>query len=206
MLQTERAWRIRDLNATSVRPFPLVQAELAAQIESLRGFADELDSRVARIVMVSGHLTVLDTHVLLHYQPPEQVNWQALVGQAAVRLVIPLRVIEELDEKKYTARSNLAERARRLLSQLRVVMAPGGAPGRLRDGVTVEVPLEGGGRARSADADQEVLDTCRELALVSGQPVTLVTADTGMTLRAEAQGIRVIAPPEELLRSPTSQP
>ncbi len=65
-----------------------------------------------------------------------------------------------------------------------------------------DVPVDDGPRRRTLDADQEILDTCRELQS-GGQGVTLVTLvtdDTGMTLRATAQGLRVIAMPEAYLR------
>lgn len=200
MLHTERYWRIREISEGSVRPFPLVDAETAAQTDALRSLAVELEERVARLSMVTGHLTILDTHVLLHYLPPEQIDWPRVVGQTEIRLVVPLRVIEELDKKKYTAKPKLADRARRLLPQLHAVMGTGGSPGRLRDGVTIEVPIDS--RSRHSDADQEILDTCHELALISGTQVALVTGDTGMALRAEAQDIHVVGLPEELLRNP----
>jgi predicted ribonuclease YlaK len=143
---------------------------------------------------------VLDTNVLLHFQPPDQVDWPAVVGTPEGRLVLPLRVVEELDEKKYTARDNLADRARRLLSQLQTQLATSaGGPTPLRENVTIEVPVDDGPRRRTLDADQEILDTCRELQS-GGQGVTLVTDDTGMNLRGTAQGTRVVAMPETYLR------
>jgi len=153
-----------------------------------------------RLVAAPGQLTVIDTHVLLHFLPPDQVDWPAVIGAPTVRLVLPLRVVEELDEKKYTARDDLADRARRLLSQLRTQLAPtAGAPTPLRAGVTIEVPVDDGPRPRTVDADHEILDTCRELGL-GGQPVVLVTNDTGMALRAGSAGVRVVPMPEQYLR------
>ena len=59
--------------------------------------------------------------------------------------------------------SNLADRARRLLSQLRAQLAPtAGGPVHIRERVTIEVPVEDGPRRRTIDADFEILETCRE--------------------------------------------
>jgi predicted ribonuclease YlaK len=61
----------------------------------------------------AGHIAVLDSNVLLHHLPPDQVNWQAATERPLVRLILPLRVVEELDSKKYGPSDRLRERARR---------------------------------------------------------------------------------------------
>src|ERR1700728_2557710 len=202
-LYGDRHWQIYALTQGSPRAIELVNNEASFQAAWLEELADRLKQLSDRLAAAPGHLTVLDTNVLLHFQPPDQVDWPTVVGVAEVRLVLPLRVVEELDEKKYTARDNLADRARRLLGQLRSQLASSsGGPTQLRDNVTIEVPVDDGPRRRTLDADQEILDTCRELQS-GGQGVslvTLVTDDTGMTLRATAQGLRVIAMPETYLR------
>lgn len=134
-LYGERYWRIRDLADDSPRWMELINHEAEIQATWLDELADRLKSLSDRLAAAPGQLTVLDTHVLLHFQPPDQVDWPTVVGSPAVRLVLPLRVIEELDEKKYTARAKLADRARRLLSQLRTELAPNsGGPTELREG------------------------------------------------------------------------
>jgi hypothetical protein len=204
-LYGDRYWRIRELSQDSPRWMELINHEAGLQAAWLDELADRLKTLADRLAAAPGQLTVLDTNVLLHFQPPDQVDWTALIGTPAVRLVLPLRVIEELDEKKYTARDNLAGRARRLLSQLRTQLAPtSGGPTPLRTGVTIEVPVDDGPRRRTLDADQEILDTCRELQC-GGQDVVLVTDDTGMTLRAWPRGLRVVAMPEEYLRRKQQQ-
>ena len=147
---------------------------------------------------------MLDTNVLLHYLPVDQIPWPDIVGHQNVRLVIPLRVIEEIDAKKYAKRPDLAKRARNLLPALERMFGQAGAPGRVTDGVTIEVPVDSGPRDRPADADEEILDTCRELGQFAGQPVTLVTGDTGMRLRAQAHGIATSTLPDKYLRGAQS--
>ena len=199
-LYGERYWRIRELNQDSPRWMELINHEADLQGAWLEELAGRLKQLSDRLAAAPGQLTVLDTNILLHFMPPEQVDWLTLVGVPEVRLVLPLRVVEEIDEKKYTARDDLADRARRLLSQLRAQLAPSaGSPTALRPGVTIEVPIDDGPRRRTLDADQEILEACRELQF-GGQAVVLVTDDTGMILRADAQGLRVVAMPEDYLR------
>jgi predicted ribonuclease YlaK len=142
---------------------------------------------------------VLDTNVLLEYEPISKIPWFAVVGYQPVHLVIPLRVIEELDAKKYTTRSQLAKRARRLLPQLETLVRS--ERGDLSPGVTVGVSIEPGVRNRPADADEEILNTCRELQHFGGRPVTLVTGDTAMLLRSDALGLRTVKMPPGYLRT-----
>ena len=112
-LYSERYWRIRDLMQESPRAIELINNEANHQAEWLDELADRMKKLADRLEAAPGQLTVLDTHVLLHFEPPNQIPWPEIVGSPQVRLVLPLRVIEELDEKKYTARDNLADRARR---------------------------------------------------------------------------------------------
>jgi hypothetical protein len=53
--------------------------------------------------------------------------------------------------------------------------------------------------ARLTDADQAVLDVCRELQAI-GASVIFATGDTGMTVRAWSAGLRVVALSEKYLR------
>jgi hypothetical protein len=193
-------WRAQDSTAKFARPLPMIQAELTRQQNRFESLADELDRRRHRIAHAPGSIAVVDTHVLLHYQPPDQVLWSEVVGSSPVRLVIPLRVVEELDLKKWGDNERLSARARDLLPRLLKALGPGGAPGALRDSVTVEVPVPTRPRLRPVDADAEVLATCDELRALSGQDAVLVTGDASMTIRAEASGITVRAMPERYER------
>lgn len=146
-----------------------------------------------------GKLTVLDTNVMLEYLPPQQIPWTQLLDADRVRLIIPLRVVEELDAKKYSGQ-RLAPRARALLPWLEEHLGPGGIPGPIGDGVTIEVPIEAEGRVRPADADAEILTVCQDTEQLSGRAAVLMTADTSMRIRAQAAGITVLRPPAKFRR------
>jgi rRNA-processing protein FCF1 len=204
MLCTDRYLYIRGARIDP-RPWPLIEAEVRFQAGRLERMVEDLEERAGRLSSAPGHITVVDTHVLLHYQPPEQIPWATLVRKPQVRLVVPLRVVEELDEKKYARRADIAGRARRLLPRLEAVLGTAGAPGELGGAVTIEVPVDSGPRRRPTDADEEVLDTCRELRQLTGREVTLITADTSMRLRGQARGIPVVRMPDKYRRSPLDE-
>jgi predicted ribonuclease YlaK len=143
--------------------------------------------------------------VLLEYLPPAEIPWTEIVRQDSVRLILPLRVIEELDAKKYSRRKSLSNRARRLLPQLAKVIGSSGEPGDLRPGVTIEVTVDPGPRLRPEDADEEVLAACAELRQFSATEITLISADTAMRLRAGALQIPVMEMPNQYLRQSDSE-
>jgi hypothetical protein len=194
-------WHIRSNLGGDRRWAELLSQEMSAQAGRLEALMDEVKALQTRLDAVPGVFAVLDTHVLLHYQPPEQVRWSEVVGEKEIRLVVPLRVIEELDAKKYAGRADLADRARRLLTRLREMLAQtAGLPVRLADGVTIEVPVEHGPRSRHLDADYEILQTCVELQAVQ-RPVVLVTDDTGLAIRAANADVQWVAMPVHYLRA-----
>ena len=210
-LRSETFWRIWEDREDREAPdiYRLLSREVEVQTAYLESLIAQLDTLAARLTAAPGRVAVLDSNVLLHFQPPEQVKWQEVVGQPQVRLVIPLRVIEELDEKKYTARDDLAGRSRDLLGRLRAQLAPtGGGPVQLNEGnsdVTIETFVDSGPRRRTLDADEEVLETCETFAL-GEQTVVLVTDDAGITIRAGTRGIEAVRmPPEYLRRRLTSE-
>jgi hypothetical protein len=159
MLQTPRYRQIHALGLVNEpmlvdregRPWPLIRAELDFQTSVLARLRDDLNRRLDRASRAVGHCTVLDTNALLHYQSPAQVVWSEVVGRSPVRLTVPLRVVEELDEKKYARRESLAAVARSILPWLEGVVGATGDPGVIRDGVTVEVLVEPGNRRRLAE-------------------------------------------------------
>jgi predicted ribonuclease YlaK len=178
----------------------MVKAEVELQTRALRQLAEDLDERIARAALAPGAVAVLDTNVLLHFQPPDQVSWSEIIGGPRVRLVLRLRVVEELDAKKYSRREDLSGNARGVLRRLGELLGPGGAPVGIRPDATIEVFATRAPRPRPADADEEILQNCVELGQFSGSPAHLVTADTAMRIRAEAEGIAVRTMPEHLER------
>lgn len=193
MFDTARARMIRELGPGALRPWPLIQAEVKLQVSMLERMLADLRQRIERYGMATGHVVVPDTNILLHYKPLYELPWPTLTASAEVRVVLPLRVIEELDQKKYAPRKDIARRARRLLPQLRSWIGPAGAPKEIASGVSLEVMVDSGPRRRPSDADEEILCACQELKQFGSSALSLVTGDTGLQLRAQAEQLVVIA-------------
>jgi hypothetical protein len=95
------------------------------------------------------------------------------VGSPLVRLVIPLRVVEELDEKKYARRVDIADRARRLLPRSRPFLAPLARPVNCAKESPSRCPSTPDPGVVLLTPDEEVLDTCRELRQLTNRAVRL---------------------------------
>jgi hypothetical protein len=200
-LYSERHWRLRSITEASPRPFVLLQSEIRDQVARLTRVRERLLRLAALMDATEGVFAVLDTHVLLHYAAPDQVDWPTVIGRSPVRLVVPLRVVEEVDEKKYTARDDrVAARARGVVARLRdLVVGNAGGPVRLRDGVTIEVPMAYERRQRTLDADEEVLGACLLLKAAGGEAM-LVSGDAGLAIRATARRVPTAQMPERYAR------
>ena len=156
--------------------------EAADRLRALRRLADRV-----------GSICVPDTNGILHYTRFDRLPWRERIGQPAIRLIVPLAVIDELDNKKYARREEFQQRARELLTLIdRYETAAPDAYAQLREGVTFEVLPDEPGHFRAASTDQEILDRCEFLAQVTGSPVTLMTGDSGVRINARARGIEVI--------------
>ena len=197
---TSRYWQIRDIHGKTPMAMDLVSSELRLQLAGLERSVGDLGDRAQRLGAAPGTVAVLDSNALLQYLLPPQIPWPQLLAADQVRLVVPLRVVEELDAKKYGSSPRLAKAARSLLPWIERTLGGGGRPGPVCDDVTIEVPVEVEFRLRVADADGEILAFCDEFQQLTGKPVTVITADTSMLIRAQAQELAVCQLPENYRR------
>jgi hypothetical protein len=207
MIHTERYWHIRRLEMHSALPHQLINTEVDVQARALVELADIIDDDVTRLTSIPGAMCTLDTNVLLHCKPVQEIPWPLLLECEAARLLLPFRVIEELDAKKYSRRKDLARRAAKVLAALEELLsdAPLG-PISVANSVTVEVLARQSDDERLLDADEEILRVCRNLRQFTGKPVNLATGDTSMKLRARIAGLGVLAmPPEYSLPLPSEE-
>jgi hypothetical protein len=178
---------IREMTASTPRPSPLLNDEAARQVrvlERMKAKVQALEALRAR----EGHITVLDTNVLMHYQRLDEIPWAEVLGVILVRIILPICLIDELDNKKYTGSDRMSRRADLAIRALRRYSAdlrPGSAA-TLPYGTTLEVFLDDPGHVRMANPDEELRSRCMLLQRATGRPVTLVTGDLGMQLRADA--------------------
>jgi PIN domain len=181
----------------------MVHAEIDAKAGEFRAMASALVEARDRMRGSSGFPAIIDTNVLLEFLLPNQIKWHEVVGEPT-RLMLPLRVIEEVDAKKYDPKGRLRQVARDLIPWLENLF-PGSTSGPVPledpDASTIEILLADRPRHRPSDADEEILDVYQEVRLLAGR-AKLVTADGGMRLRARAEQVDVVAMPDKYLRSP----
>lgn len=178
----------------------LVNAEVTAKAATFRDLADQLKETRDRMRRAPGVPVVPDCNILLHCQRPDSIAWKPVLGENA-RLLLPLRVIEELDMKKYSDPKRLAQAARDLLPWIEGNFPEGDkGPVAIRPTATLEILLAGRPRYRPDDADEEILDVAHEVQHMTGSRVVLLTNDTGARMRGLSEGLEVLRPPPGWLR------
>jgi rRNA-processing protein FCF1 len=197
---SERFWRINEL--TSVRMAEMIRQECQVQLDWLSTTAATLEGLVRRFSQPEEVHAVLDTNVVLHYRPVRDVDWPSVLGSSkTVRLVIPLRVIDELDVKKAARSPALARRAASRLRDLERSLT-GSTGANLATGLKLEIvaltDFDPELRRRAlSPVDVEILDICAAIAGCSGpNPTHLVTGDLGMRIRAAQRGISLKPMPD----------
>jgi rRNA-processing protein FCF1 len=194
LLYSERFWRLTDL---AVRTEQMIRQETGRVVELLKLLGETLNEMVERFASPSRHIAVLDTNVLLHHQPFTDLSWTDVVGASPVTLAIPVRVLDEMDEKKAANNQNLRDRAAKRVNLLAPYVLAATSSSRVREGVDLtvvrSVDLDPDGKRRPAPpVDVDVLDTCVALrAMARTNAVFLVTGDLGMAARARWRGIDV---------------
>jgi len=201
-LYTRGYWAIREMDASTPRPFPLIEAEASrlgrwlSELElELVKMADE-DSQVNAAAV----RLVLDTSALVRAKCFTEVDWPEYFDRKPVRLIIPILVITELDNLKNTGRSN---KARPRLKKIRSILeGRGRGPGDVRGGVTLELLMDPPNHTRFPIPDQEIIRRTDYLKGRTGGPLFLVTGDYPMQFIAEADAVPVFFLPDELRLEP----
>ncbi|RDI31857.1 PIN domain-containing protein [Lentzea flaviverrucosa] len=195
---------LRGAAASDMSLMPLYQ-----EIEHQYAALSEVQQQLARLLDLARRpgdlILVYDTNSLMHYQPPNRITWSRLFdAPGLVRLVVPLCVIAELDEKGHTGSAAMAKRARaasRALREITDAVAAGRAAKLVHPdtgavlGATLEVLLEERGHRRLPQVDDELVDQAVVLAGLSGTPVRLLTHDLNLGLRARAAGVDAVELP-----------
>ncbi|WP_426568117.1 PIN domain-containing protein [Streptomyces canus] len=184
----------------------LVKIETEIQVGRLKEIISMCDD-LRHIRDREGLLAVPDTNVLLHYQKIDLIDWHAVLKHSGpIRLVIPILVLDELDDKRYTGSVNVRKAARTAIQPLddrqADLEATGVAP--LRDNTSVEYLLSGGDSKRG-NPDSDILGQAELLQYAAGRPVTVVTGDRNMRQRAVVRGLRVVTVPSRYARAEDEQ-
>jgi hypothetical protein len=192
-LYTDRLWQLTRTGSGVRRPHDLLREEVVTQVAWLTEISDAVKKMAARFEGFGGTIAVIDTNVLLHHKPLTEIGWAKITGnEKAVRIVVPLAVVDELDAKKAARSEDLARRARTRARLLDGYLDKGGE---VRPGVSVEIVAYAdldldAYRQPPARVDVEVIDVCQALRTYSaGGQVVLVTGDRGMKVRAKEREV-----------------
>lgn len=183
--------------------------EVDNSVARLTEARDELEAEINRWRSSPGRLLVTDTSLFIHH--PQKLDEMVLADDlqerhTPLRLIVPMVVVDELDQLKQSGKTDVRGRARLTLAILDRVLRTTVGPARLRDAdyrgidegsiprgeVTVEVLLDPAGRLRLPINDDEIVDRALAVQTTSGRSVTLITYDTGHAMRARNAGLSAV--------------
>lgn len=198
LVLTRRHWALQGIDpAANEALMWLLQGEIEERVRAFAAAQEDLRAQVVRWQAHTGQLVIADTNAYLHHEDIfTEVDWGAVVHEEdsdQIELVVPLLVVDELDHaKRGKARSRARMTLRAMDEMFQDPLQPApletiGSQVRVRAHLLLDDALH----VRLPHADSELVDRCRALADVAGRPVTLITSDTGMALRARAAGLTV---------------
>lgn len=199
-LMSRRYWALAE-NGSPQYMYKHLTTEIDLQRKHLRALVEELQE-LLKVGERPGQLVTFDTNVLLHFNRIDLIKWHDVVRSAdSIRLVIPVLVLDELDEKRYTGSQQTKKAARTALRPLEDRLADLESRGYadLPDGTTVEYFLAGGDK-RPGNPDADILDQAELLQHVAAREVTVATGDLGMRQRAVTRGMKVATMPPRFAR------
>ncbi|GIH24927.1 hypothetical protein Aph01nite_32370 [Acrocarpospora phusangensis] len=177
-----------------------LRGEVEKQKSRLIQLRDELQ-QLMKWSTRAGVIAILDCNVYMHCIMFNEIDWRKEFDEDAVRVVLPIAVIDELDKIKYMERGNRGDRARTVLKvldgYLDDLQTDGFAP--LGAKTTLEIFMDERSHQRTQDADIEIVSRGVLLQQITGAPVLVVSSDRGMRLKAHARGLKPWAVPERLL-------
>jgi hypothetical protein len=214
LVLTRRYWALENSAHPSTSMSPdgaerLVATELEEREHGIGLAAQRLRERIERWPQTAVYL-VPDTSFFVHHSDKlEDVDFAGgilHIREEPVRLLVPMVVVDELDDLKQSKDKHLRWRARHTLAVLDRLLrnpteaaelrppdyTPLGSGGLPRGQVTIEVLVDARGHVRLPINDDEIVDQAVSVQVLAGCPVTLLTFDTGQSMRARAAGIRCI--------------
>ena len=198
-LFTDRYWHIlRGSVPDSLYGKGVFGQELQYQAWRLGRACEELEAMREWAQEGEGIVVVPDTNILIHCGELRSINWRAAAGRDTVRVIVPLVVVDELDELKRTARDKAdRETIRANMRQLkeRIFGLKAGTAAQLGDGVTISILPDPRGHRRLPTNDEEICDRAAALKQF-GAGVVLASNDYGMHVRAKGFSLVTVEVPE----------
>jgi hypothetical protein len=202
----ERYWHIAGLSPGSAYGTRIINQEIDHQAARLEEAIKTLTTW-QRLGERPGELLALDTNTFLQCRLYNEIPWADLTGSHTVRLILTMPVLDEIETKKQGQNKRLQKRARLILPRIDKAFGEDdqdyfqvARDGKPMTGVTLEILRDPPGHRRSyTDMDAEFLDRVEFLQQAAGRPVTIVTGDTGMKIRARGRldGLKRLTLPED---------
>lgn len=166
---------------------------LKQQLDRFTEMVDELMA-LQPFIERPGLIVVPDTSAFVEGVYFTDLTWQELADidpRMPVRLVVPVLVVDELDELK-RGRDRARERARSVLRRLwelnsngkKTATIPGSRP------VTVEVLADDSWHVRRPVNDNEIIERALYVGEITGKDVILAAADYSMLFQASSAGLK----------------
>lgn len=202
-LQSTRYFHIRQLIPNSIQPrkAPFILAEVDLQKKNIQETITQLKS-YSSLAERPGYPLVLDTNAFMHYTIFKDIDWAKEFEHAQVRLIVPLIVLDELDDKTFSHNKRIAKRADQILRTFDLYMEDLTSEEivNIRGNVSIEILKDDVSHQRRTSNDSEIIDRAQFLHQVIESPVTMVTGDRGLRVRCHARQIPVkMMPPLHLL-------
>ncbi|WIN00107.1 PIN domain-containing protein [Actinoplanes oblitus] len=194
----ERAEKMRALNDA-------FRMEIDQQRDALGKARTELDA-LKMLAGRPGLPVVIDTNILIVWKSPDQIDWRETLREQGesitqARIIVPLRVVDELDRQKDGDGKLLPGRAATAIRFLERTFS-GTAAGEavpLRHGSTLEIWTASD--ERGLDADLTILRCAADIAALNPEVgVRVLTGDFGMRLRAGQMSLPVLGLPADRFR------
>lgn len=211
LVLTPRYWALQ-AQPTTVELQPmrqLLNAEIDERARVLREAVEAVDEEKRRW-QHPGALVMPDTSFYVtHEDKLEAADLAAVVGlrEEPIRVLVPILVIDELDNLKRHNDKHVRWRAGYSLAVFDRVLRSTTAPSLLREEnfdvvrdqtggiprgqITIEVLFDPPGHERSPIADDEIVSRALTAEARSGRRVRVVTYDTGQASRARHAGLQV---------------
>jgi hypothetical protein len=218
LVLTRTYWALQSQATSVVGPvIELVDVELTDRVSVLDDAVTAMTEQVARWSR-PGIFVVADSSFYIHHrQKVEDLDLRDELGAQAdpVHLLVPLLVVDELDNLKQSKDRHSRWRARNTLAVLDKVLRDPHSVGILRpsgqaaadDGgvprgkITMEFVFDPPAHVRLPINDDEIIDRAVAIQIIANQSVTMITYDTGQSTRARAAGLTVVK-----LAQPTDGP
>lgn len=156
---------------------------------------------------------IADTNYFLHFQYPDQIDWNLLVSSKKITLVIPMIVIDELDKHKNAPSAKLRSRAKSVIAKLKEINRT--AEKMWGQNICVEIVQNisaidmkefGLDETRADDKIIAFAISFAKSKATDSTQVFVVSNDFGMELKSEGRGVQLLALPDNLMLAAEPDP